>query len=142
MKVYNSFAKRMLLCVLVAACLACNVCAATWDKMRENGAVSDDGIRLGDAHDGIVSDVSEEGGPIGEIITDVSDAIDHGMDSILGEDTTVTTKATAPATTATTAAETEGAMEESGGMTMGIVIAILVVIAVVIVIFLLFPKRR
>ena len=136
MKVYNSFAKRMLLCVLVAICLACNICAATWDKMRENGAVSDDGIRHGDVRDGVVSDVSEEGGPIGEIITDVSDAIDHGMDSITED----TTKVTTPVTTAATTAQAEGAME-GGGMTMGIVIAILVVIAVVIVIFLLFPKR-
>ena len=140
MKVYNSFAKRMLLCVLVAICLACNICAATWDKMLDHGAVSDDGIRHGDVRDGVVSDVSEEGGPIGEILTDVSDAIDHGMDSIT-EGTSATTKATAPVTTAATTAQAEGVADGTGGMTMGIVIAILVVIAVVIVIFLLFPKR-
>lgn len=144
--------RKILLCMLLSALLLVGTSAATWQEMQENGAVSDDGIRLGDARDGIVSDVSEEhgeNGVIGDIITDVTGALDdmmdgtdgmNGTDNILGPSAPETTAApgtSAPTTTANTAAS-----GEDGGMSMGVIIAILVVIAVIAVIFMLLPKRK
>lgn len=153
MKLYT--VKKVLLCTLLAVLMLCSVSAATWDEMRENGAVSDDGIRLGDARDGIVSDVSEHNGDgiLGDIITDASDAIGgimgegdggmhNGTDNLPGSHAPSTTvpRTTAPQTTANQGISNGDTA--SGGMSMGIIIAILVVVAVIVVIFMLLPKRK
>ena len=159
MKAYKHFSKSILLCVLLACVLLVTASAATWEEMQENGAVSDGGVRLGDARDGIVSDVSETGenGIIGDIITKASDAIDDGLDGLMGTQdtgridsapqTTTVPDATSGQATAdmTGTSDTAGSAangEQDGGMSAGIIIAVLVVVAVVAVIFLLIPKRK
>ncbi len=143
--------RKILLCMLLSALLLVGASAATWQEMQENGAVSDDGIRLGDVRDGIVSDVSEpmDDGILGDIVTDVSDALGDmmdgtdgsgGTDHILGPMTPETTSA--PSTSAPTTTANNAAGGEDGGMSMGVVIAILVVIAVIAIIFMLLPKRK
>ena len=150
MKVYTF--RKILAVALFALLLLCGISAATWDEMKENGAVSDGGIRLGDARDGIVSDVSDKGdnGVIGDIVTDASDMLGGDM----GGTGTAPAKTTGrgdntpgdiPQTSGMNGSSGSGAATggtESGGMSMGIIIAILVVIAVIVIIFLLLPKRR
>lgn len=169
MKSYTCFLKRICLCLLLACTMLFTASAATWNEMQKNGAVSDGGIRLGDARDGIVSDVSETGknGVIGDIITDASDALHDGLNGTSGTGngnsvhgstadhtaqstpaadvtsshvTTAHPSTTHPTTTHTTNNAASG--ERDGGMTAGIIIAVLVVAAVIIVIFLLIPKRK
>lgn len=157
--------KRVVLCAALTLMMLLTASAATWQEMRENGAVSDGGIPLGDVRDGIVSDVSDPKGDgvIGDIITDASDAIDNGLQDLTGTDhngvqngtdqngtdgitsnyppeTTSVPQTTTPMTSNTNNSAADG--ETNGGMTAGIIIAVLVVAAVIIVIFLLIPKRK
>jgi hypothetical protein len=53
--------KTGILCLAFSIVLLVAVSAATPREMYENGVVSDDGIRLGDARDGEITDVSEGG---------------------------------------------------------------------------------
>ncbi len=144
MKVF--YVKRILLCVLLCTLFLLSTSAATWEEMQENGAVSDGGIRLGDARDGIVSDVSDpnEDSILGDIITDASDALGDLVGGGSSAPETTGSMAPEPSTERTTVPTTGAATDagEGGGMTMGVIIAILVVIAVIVVIFLLLPKRK
>jgi len=137
--------KTGIICLAFSIAMLVLVSAATPREMYENGVVSDDGIRLGDARDGEVSDVSE-GGEIfsGEGTGMLGDMI-NGTDASTKDNTTAVPDMTnAPETSnATSSADgTNGNMTDGEGVGVGVVIAVIVVIAIVVIIFLLLPKRK
>ncbi len=144
--------KAAALCLAFSLVMLMFVSAATPEEMYENGVVSDDGIRLGDERDGIVSDVSEGGeiftgegtGMLGDMTGDLGVSENNDMTStpdITSE--RVTTDSPMTTSEAATDNTTNGANNEDGGsMATGVIIAVIVVIAVVVIIFLLLPKRR
>ena len=126
--------KMGIICLAFSLAMLVFATAATPREMYENGVVSDDGIRLGDARDGEVSDVSE-GSDIfnGEGTGMLGDMMD-GTDKVTNEHTS--------AAPSTTKAPATGTANDGEGIGMGVIIAVLVVIAVIVIIFLLLPKRR
>lgn len=136
--------KACVICLAFSLVMLVAVSAATPKEMYENGVVSDDGIRLGDARDGEITDVSE-GGEIftGEGTGMLGDMINGGDNSSAPDKTNAPDTTSAPMTTNNASNGTDGNTGNDGeGIGLGVVIAVIVVIAVVVIIFLLLPKRR
>lgn len=140
--------KACVLCLAFSLVMLTAVSAATPKEMYENGVVSDDGIRLGDARDGEITDVSE-GGEIftGEGTGMLGDMINGSDNGTAPDKTSTPDKTNAPVTTDNTSGNTTGnnsgsTADDGEGMGLGVIVAVIVVIAVVVIIFLLLPKRR
>ena len=140
--------KACVLCLAFSLVMLTAVSAATPKEMYENGVVSDDGIRLGDARDGEITDVSE-GGEIftGEGTGMLGDMINGSDNGAAPDKTSTPDKTNAPVTTDNTSGNTTGnnsgsTADDGEGMGLGVIVAVIVVIAVVVIIFLLLPKRR
>ena len=144
--------KACVLCLAFSLVMLTAVSAATPKEMYENGVVSDDGIRLGDARDGEITDVSEGGEIFTGEGTGMLDDMINGSDNGTAPDKTSTPdKTNAPVTTDNTSGNTTGndsgnnsgsTADDGEGTGLGVIVAVIVVIAVVVIIFLLLPKRR